>query len=195
MDRHSPDRLAVAAALCALCLLSGCARSGQTRYYTLVALAPAASAAPTAERVLGVGPVRVSRHLREGAMVRRTDAYQLRHCDFDLWAEPVEDGVPRVLAANLGQLTGTRRVARYPWRSAETPERQVAIDLEAFELAADGQAELRARWELRDAAGTLLDSGTTTVREPADGRVDALAAALSRALLGLSRDLAAALSR
>jgi uncharacterized lipoprotein YmbA len=193
MKRPCFGGLAVATALLPM-ILAGCARSGQTRYYTLAALAPATAAPVAAGPSLGLGPVRASRHLRQAAMVQRTTVFQLRLRDFDLWGEPVEEGIGNAVAANLGQLTGAQRIVRYPWRPTEVPDRHVSLQIEAFELAADGQAELRARWEVRDASGTLVAAGTTTVLEPANGRIDELAAALSRALLTLSRELAAAVS-
>jgi len=182
------------ATVCLLCLLAGCLRAPGARYYTLAALAPAPTGATT-EATLGVGPVRVSRHLRQPAMIRRTSAFEVRHCEFDLWADPLEEDIPTVIADNLARLTGAGRVLRSPWPAAETPKRQISLAVEACELNPDGQAELRVRWEVRDPAGTLLDGATATLREPAEGDIGQLAAAVSRALLTLSRDLAAAVGR
>ncbi len=183
------------AAWAAAVLLVGCMKSAPTRHYTLLPLAPAgAPGAPTAP-TLGVGPLRLPQHLRQAALVRRVSDYRVTYGDFDLWADPVEDRVLEVVVENLARLTGAGRVLPYPWRVGEAPDRQFALEITAFELATDGQAELVARWQLRDAHGALLESGVTSHREPAAGDIGALAEALSRALLVLSRELAAALAR
>jgi uncharacterized lipoprotein YmbA len=139
--------------------------------------------------------VRLPLRLRQAALVRRSSAYRVAYSDLDTWADPVEELVTGVLVENLARLTGAGRVVCYPWRAGEIPERQLSLEITAFELAADGQAELAARWEIRDAGGALLEAGKTTRREPADGQIGALAEALSRALLALSRELAAAVAR
>ncbi len=176
-------------------LLAGCMKSAPTRHYTLLALAPPRAAGPTSDCSLGVGPLRLPQHLRQAALVRRTGPYRVTYGDFDIWADPVEDQVVEVLIENLARLSGAPRVLRHPWRVGEAPDRQFSLEITAFELAAAGQAELAARWELRDAHGVRLDSGAGVWREPAAGQIETLAEALSRALLSLSQDLAAAAAR
>ena len=195
MNRLQRASIVGVAALGVALWLTGCMTSAPTHHYTLTALAPPPPPGLETERTLGVGPLRLPLHLRQSALVRRTSAYRVTYGDFDLWADPVEDGVTEILMENLARLTGARRVVRHPWRPNEAPDRQLALEITAFELAADGQAELTARWEIRDAHGSLLESGETSRSESAGGQLDALAEALSRALLALSRDLAAALSR
>ena len=183
------------AGLLAALLAAGCASATATRHNTLVPLAPAAPPGMTSERSLGVGPVRLPPYLRQAALVRRSSAYRVAYSDVDVWADPLEESVTDVVAENLARLTGARRVVRHPWRPSDAPERQIALDIRAFELALDGQAELAVRWELRDAHGALLEAGEATRREPANGRTGDLAEALSRALLALSHDLAAVVMR
>lgn len=190
---HGPGFLRAAlAALCGVVGAAGCVRSGVTRYYTLSALAPAGQTAPAAP-ALGVGPLRLPQYLRQDAMVVRAEPHRLEYRDADLWAEPPENAVADVLRENLARLTGASVVLRYPWRLEATPPRQVAVDVTAFELTGSSEALLAARWELRDAAGALLRAGSVTYREPAARGIDSLAEALSRALLRLSQDIAAAI--
>jgi uncharacterized protein len=176
-------------------LLGGCARSAPTRQYTLLPLAEASAPQASSTLTLGIGPVRLPQHLRQPALVRRHSAYSLTYGDFNVWADPLEELVVEVLAENLTRLHAARRVERYPWRAGETPDRQVSLEITAFELAADGQADLAARWELRDARGALLEAGQTLQREPAGGLIANLPEALSRALLAFSRELALDLQR
>ena len=195
MDRFRSAGGVGVAALAAALLLAGCMKSAPTRHYTLLALAPAPTPGRATEHTLGIGPLRLPQHLRQAALVRRVSAYRVTYGDFDIWADPLEDRLVEVLMENLGRLTGARRVLRYPWRVGEAPDRQISLEITAFELAQDGRAELAARWEIRDAHGTLLEAGETSQREPANGEIGALAEALSRAVLGLSQDLSAAVAR
>lgn len=187
---HLGAKTACAAGL--LCLMAACVGTPGARYYTLAVLAPPPAGART-DLTLGVGAVRVARHLRQPAMIRRTSAYELRHCEFDLWAEPLEDSIASVTAENLARLTAARRVLLSPWSAADAPERQLTLTVEACELNPKGQAELRLRWELRDAAGTLIEAASTNLCEPAGDDIANLAPALSRALLTFARNLTPAL--
>lgn len=186
---------AVVAALAAALLAAGCASATATRHNTLVPLAQTAPPGVISERSLGVGPVRLPPYLRPASLVRRTSAYRVAYSDVDVWADPLEESVTEVVAENLARLTGAHRVGRHPWRPSDAPERQLVLDIRAFELAQDGQAELAVRWELRDAHGALLEAGEAAQRQPANGQTRDLAEALSRALLALSRDLAAVVTR
>jgi uncharacterized lipoprotein YmbA len=187
---------ALPAVLAAILLGSaGCARSAATRYYTLEPLAEVAPASPGGvAEVLGVGRVQVPEYLQQRSLVVRQAPFQLHYCDFDLWALPTADAVAQVLRDNLARLTGAARVVCQPWRADDAPRRQVNLEITALEMDEAGRGVVEARWEIRDARGGLLDSGQGAYREPA-GAIPALPAALSRDLLALSRDLAAALSR
>lgn len=176
-------------------LLAGCLTSAPTRHYTLQPLAPTGTPTGTLTRTLGVGPLRLPQHLRQAALVRRVSDYRVTYGDFDLWADPLEDRLAEVLVENLARLTGARRVLRFPWRVDEVPDRQISLEITSCEMTPEGDAELSVHWDLRDGRGVLLESGDTSRREPARGEMEALAEALSRALLALSRDLAAAAAR
>ncbi|MBN2450067.1 MAG: membrane integrity-associated transporter subunit PqiC [Lentisphaeria bacterium] len=183
-------RAAVAGAVL-LPMLAGCARSGPARYYTLTPLAspaPAASPGP----VLRIRRVSVPVHLRQAALVVRESPTRLRYAEFDLWAQPVEDGLPEVLADNLARLTGAQVVADPLSRPSPTPAWEVHVGVRSFEMAADGTAHFAAAWELRAPGGGVAASGTSEAREPVQDGIGGLPQALSRAVLRLSEELAAA---
>jgi uncharacterized lipoprotein YmbA len=77
------------------------------------------------------------------------------------------------------------------------PAYRVTVDIQRFESVPGEAATLDALWQVRrvgadtDAGATI---GRTTLREPVQGEgYDALAAAHSRAIAGMSRDIAAAI--
>jgi uncharacterized lipoprotein YmbA len=78
-----------------------------TRFYLLTTAAPppTGTAAPARWRV-ALRPVFVPSYLRTLSMVIRTDAHELRFSELHRWAEPLEQGIGRVLGQTLSA-TGT----------------------------------------------------------------------------------------
>jgi len=110
------------------------------------------------------------------------------------WAEPVRDGFTRVLAENLSLLLATERVAIFPWQSV-VPEYQVVVNVIQFLGQPGDDVVLVALWGLLGKQGQDLVSKKSSFREPTGGQdYEALAAAMSRTVAALSRDIAAAIS-
>jgi len=110
------------------------------------------------------------------------------------WAEPLRDGFTRVLAENLSLLLATERVAIFPWQSV-VPEYQVVVNVIQFLGQPGDDVVLVALWGLLGKQGQDLVSKKSSFREPTGGQdYEALAAAMSRTVAALSRDIAAAIS-
>src|SRR5262249_45023810 len=89
--------------------LAGCAVSDPTQYYTLgqpaarntesraMASTPRSSMAASTVSI-GVGPVIMPSYLDRTQIVTRTAADQLDLANFHRWAEPLQEGIVRVLA-------------------------------------------------------------------------------------------------
>jgi uncharacterized lipoprotein YmbA len=176
--------------------LGGClgGTSASPTYYTLTSLEAPAPDSAQAGLALGVGPVRLPAYLDRPQLVTRTGRDALNLSEFDLWAEPLKAGVPRVLGDNLVALLGTNRVTAFPWGRSHAVQYQIAVDVTRFEGAAGGDVVLGARWRIlgREGAELVAKQATITEATGAAGS-DALVAAMNRALGALSRDLAAAL--
>lgn len=165
-----------------------------SRFYNLRAVSEAAPAA--AGPTVGIGSIELPAYLDRAHLIERVDETEVRLLSADYWAGPLAGQIQRVLADEIRARSGLDRVERYPWRATDAPAWRVDVDIARFDTWADGVIELRATWEIRatDAGRSLLASGSDTWREQADGadvaqRVDAM----SRALAGLARDIAAAL--
>lgn len=166
--------------------------SPPSRFYLLEALEAPADAASLASGgpTLGVGPVRVAEYLERPLIATRTGEHGLDLAEFDRWAEPLDDGVARVLASNLGALLGSERVRRHPWRDGRL-DVEVIVDVRRFDGPREGPVELVAHWRMRR-AGDVVER-TTRLREPVEGgRYEDVVAAMSRALRELSREIARA---
>jgi uncharacterized lipoprotein YmbA len=171
---------------------AGClGRSPTTRVYTLAPLAPAAPAAAATGPVIGLGPVTLPGYLDRPQIVTRRSADELALGEFDRWAEPLEQAVPRILGEDLAALLGTERLAAHPWARTRGVTHQIAVEVLRFDGPLGGPVTLDARWRVLDPAGRELLVRRSTLREPAGGGDHAaLVAAMSRALGALSRELA-----
>jgi uncharacterized lipoprotein YmbA len=126
-------------------------------------------------------------------MVLRIGANRVQLAEQSRWAEPLKDSIPRVIAGNLAQLLHDDRVYAYPQSLSHDADYQVEIDVQGFESAPGDAATIDVLWAVRT-GGATRKAGRSLVREPvADGSHDALVAAHERALLAVSRDIAAAI--
>jgi hypothetical protein len=177
----------------ALVALAGCTIFGgptpPSRFYLLEPLAPvsAASGGPA----IGVGPIKVADYLDRPQIVTRNGDHGIDLGEFDRWGEPLAQSISRVVAMNLGRLLGSERVMRQLWRE-EHLDARVAIDVRQLDGPPAGPLVLEAHWRVRQGGGVV--ERVTRIQEPLAGSgYDALAAATSRALLALSKEIAGAI--
>lgn len=182
-------RLTVIAILGALVM--GCA-SPPSRFYTLTGSLPPAE--QSRDIAISVGPVSIPSEVDRPQIVVNEGPYRVRLDETRRWAAPLQDAIAGVLVANLSALLGTTRVTQFPATAATDADYRIAIEVQTFESVPDSAATLVAVWRIRRTDGDKTVTGRTSVREPVSGAdYDALAAAHSRALETLSRDIADAL--
>jgi len=170
-------------------LAVGCTSTPPSRFYTLRAASD--PAAPSSSLSIAVGPVTVPAVVDRPQIVVNAGANQVRVDDFNRWAAPLQNNIARVVADNLVLMLGTPRVTLL---NADADYR-AAIEVQSFESLPDEAAILDAVWFVRRSKDGKTETGRTTVRETAqESGYAALAAAHSRALARLSRDLAAAVA-
>ena len=173
--------------------LFACAGTPPPRFYVLSAGVD--SQIKSSEGLsVGVGPIKIPDYLDRLQLVTRSNVNTLVLADFDRWGEPLQSGFPRVLSENLGKLLDTESVAVYPWPSSNKMDYQVTVEVVRFDGAMGGDVVLEARWALTSESGKRLHvREISTVSEPVkENSYEALVAAQSRALAGLSRKIAAA---
>ena len=129
--------------LCLVVLLAGCSSSPRSNYYVLTAKH---GTAPTgAEYSLGIGPIVIPEYLNRSNMVYNRQGNQLQVADLDSWAEPLGEGVKRVMAINLAQLLNTHEVRYFPWHPKRAPDYGVQLNVLALD-ANEQQATLATEW-------------------------------------------------
>jgi uncharacterized protein len=189
----------IAAGLAAAAVSAGCAESQPTRFYTLSSLTAAPGETPPQalpDLAVGVEPVILPPYLDRTQLVTRAGSNRVVLADLDSWAEPLDGLFTRVLAENLANVLGTDDVLLLPQRRLMPLDYQVEVDVTRFDIDTNGNAVLDARWWVLDREGErVLRNGRSTIAEPTQaGDHTASAAALSRALGGLSVEIAEAIA-
>lgn len=116
-------------------LLAGCAATPENRYYTLSAEpGPVTAHAPR----LTVAQVRLPGMTDRPQLVVRTGAQTVDIREFDRWAEPLDQLVPRILAQDLS--------AREGRQNGEAPEQRLFVVVDDFAADDAGGSHLVGRW-------------------------------------------------
>lgn len=192
-----PHGDAARSALCllagtAIALLAGCASSPPASFYTLSATAPPRPATAATFSV-AVDAVVLPALVDRPQLVLRQDDNRVALDEQHRWAEPLRNGLGRVLAENLSRLLGQPQVVAYPHGAALDPDYRVQVDVQRFELQAGGTATVDAVWAVRARAGGPARTGRTRAQELAGSGHETAVAAMSRAVGTLSADIAGAL--
>jgi uncharacterized lipoprotein YmbA len=176
-------------AVCLLVALAIACASPASRFYTLSA--GAAPAATPSNLSVAVGPVSVPAVVDRPQIVVTTSPNQVRVEEFNRWAAPLQNGIARVVAENLVAMLGTSRVTLSPQTLSADADYRAVIEVQGFESSPGESATLDAVWTVRRTKDGKSETGRTTAREGVQEKsYDALAAAHSRALARLSRDIA-----
>jgi len=171
---------------------AGCATSTPTHFYTLDSLATRADAGVVDFGVM-VGPVSVPTSVDRPEFVVQVAPNRVEIDEFNRWAAPLGENIARTVAGDLSVLLGTPDVAVAPFANFD-PAYRVTINVQRFDSLPGDSIRLDAVWAVRTTAGGKTRAGRTTAREAVASKdFDALAAAHSRALAQLSRDIAATL--
>ncbi|MCC6765307.1 MAG: membrane integrity-associated transporter subunit PqiC [Deltaproteobacteria bacterium] len=187
--------LAVAAAGCTL--LSP--RHDPSRFYTLSARVPAAPVGRGEPLSVVVGAVTLPAYLDRNEVAVRVSASELKYALAERWAEPLVQNVTRVLVEDLGNALASDRIASLATAPTATPDFWLEVVFVRFEADAAGNAQLTARWAVRDTGRRILRirqsqhagrAGAPTT----EGGVDAMSAALgdlAEEMAGVLQELAA----
>jgi uncharacterized lipoprotein YmbA len=169
-------------------LLGGCA-TPVSRFYTLSATTAAAE--PASHLSVSVGPVSVPAAVDRPEIVVSTGANQVRLEEFSRWASPLKDEISRAVAENLVAMLGTGKVTQSPQVLSGDAAYRAAIEVQRFESAPGESARLDAVWTVRRNKDDKSMTGRTSVQERVQQEgYQGLAAAHSRAIARLSRDIA-----
>ncbi len=184
------------AVVIALLLAGGCSSSPQPRYYTLASgqgpekteMANSSGAA----YAVAVGPVSVPAVVDRPQIVIQVAPSRVALLEDQRWAEPLNSSIPRAIASDLAKLLGVS-VVIFPQDSLVDVKYRVAIEIRNFVSVPGEVATVEATWTIYGPHDSVK-RGLSVASEPTkEAGYDALAAAHGRALMRISRDVAAAI--
>ena len=168
--------------------------AARTFVLTSLPVAPSVTAKPGALAV-GVGQVKIPAYLFNNSLAVRMGTNEIDYLPSVLWAERLENGLQRVLAANLATLLSTEQVRLSVWRS-EDVSAEVYVAMQQFDVDASGHGVLVAWWRILSPGGekTLKAGEARLARQgpPPVGDPPGAVATLSELVADLSRQLAQA---
>ena len=194
-------RSRVASAFAISALVTGCASllggSPPITYYALTSTSSGDGTRSLDDsRILAVPTVRLPEYLNQKGIVTRTEANELHVAANSQWAGALDDNMTKVIVADLSKLLGTSRIVAYPVSAALPVDRVVQVDVSRFEAESGGNVQLSAQWIIFGDGGrsyAQIDAGSYSA-SAGDGDYRSIAAAMSRALGDLSRDIATSLA-
>ena len=141
---------------------------------------------------LGLGPVKLPPYLDRPEVVTRSAPNRLDLSKTDRWGESLQNNFTSVLTRDLSAQLGTQQIVAFPWYSTTHLDLQVQVEVYRFETDAQGNAQLSAKWTVRDSTGKDIlytaESNLTQASKPGDSAAGA--AALSRTVGDMSREIA-----
>jgi|WetSurSiteA1Bulk_404760.scaffolds.fasta_scaffold00453_5 uncharacterized protein len=177
----------------------GCASTEPSKFYTLNSIKIQDTiqeyASQAGRYTVAVGPVTIPDYLDRPQIVTRSSTYEFHIAEFDRWAGSLKEDITRVVAENLSVMMSQDHIHVYPWKWGMTAKYQVLLDLMRFDAIPGGNIILTAYWSIVDSEGKqTLMTLETNIREKIQGQdYNAKVAAMSKAIEGLSRDIAKAI--
>jgi uncharacterized lipoprotein YmbA len=193
-------RTFAASCIALLAATAGCAGSPspKTNFYSLSVEAapvrPESATGPAAATRVLVTRVAIPGVVDRPQIVSRTASNSVEIYDFHRWAEPLQEAIPRVIAGNLAQQLGPGHAVSASTMPGLPPDVRIAVDVQKFEATMGTGVAVDVLWSVRPGVGEAR-VGRSTVEEPAAEAGHAgIAAAYSRALAAVARDIAVAAS-
>ena len=176
--------------LCAVGLMAGCVSSPTVRFYRLDPVELSYQSDTGAGAILALGPLSLPDYLQRPQLVRRDRGAEMLVDEFNRWAEPLDEQVSRIIAANVDGLADDVVVVLSTRRTV-TPDYRMFATVLRFDADTDGLVELVIQWGITAAEGATVVSPRTSryqTRTAADD-AGAMASAMSELLAQFSRDV------
>lgn len=187
-------RMRLVAVTFAALVVAGCAGSPASRFYTIAAPVPP-EPAPARGLAVTVGPVAIPAVVDRPEIVITVGPNEVWPDEYNRWAGPLADAVGLALVGHLTVLLPSPQVTLLAQSAGGPSDLRVAVEVQRFDSVPGSHALVDAVFTVRDTASSRVHTGRTTAREAtADKSYDALAAAHSRAVARLARDIAGAVA-
>lgn len=182
------------ATLAVALLVAGCAGSPASRFYTLASPVSPEPAPPRGPAVT-VGPVAIPAVVDRPEIVLTVGPNEVWPDEYNRWAAPLADAIGLALVGHLTVLVPSPDVTLLAQSQGGPAGIRVAVEVQRFDSLLGSHALVDAVFTVRNTANGRVHTGRTTARETvADKSYDTLAAAHSRAVARLARDIAGGVS-
>ena len=153
--------------------------------------------APLIDRKLILLPVQIPKYLRRPHVATRSGINTIEYSDFKRWAEPLEDGIARVMIAELENNLGNGSAYLFPYHGIREESKilKLRIEILTFEVVDGKNAILKSRWEATtndDHERVASGHGTIQSKVPEHSK-NAYAKAMSATIHALASNIATAL--
>lgn len=183
-------------------LLLGCGHSTPTTYYLLESSYSLVEKEGLPSKTLRITHVTVPEYLDRTGIISRVDGEnRLSVAEFHIWAEPLPQGIRRVLQETLTPLLLNQGVDVLAAEDDAHADFTLLVDIQRFDGAIGRTAILYARWTLQTQNGKIIKrgiyaaeeqvpfAGSDKAHEGFDQRYDQLVATQSRLLQGMANSL------
>ncbi len=175
-------------------MLSCFGKTPQAAFYTLRALQEGEKQDKISEKLsVAIGPVTIPSEMDRPQIMTRDHENRITLSEFHRWAGPLQEGITSVLTANLSQLLGTDRVMSRNHENIFPFTHHVVLNINRFDGSLQGDVLLDVTWIVQKSGNPEpLIVKRSVIHEPVlSNDYNGLVAAQSKALSGLSREIAA----
>jgi uncharacterized lipoprotein YmbA len=95
------------------------------------------SSIATPVKTIGIGPLNIPEYLQHTRISYWKTPNQLMLQENHYWAEPLEQGISRVLSLNLQTTSPQWRVVQFPWRNSQRPAYAIRVDIQRLDALSD----------------------------------------------------------
>lgn len=199
---RKPLALSALLALLACLGLTGCLSflkpaTASARYFVLTPLPAKTNVAMANPIAVGVGRVNLSDYLLDTSLAVRRGTNEIDYLLLSVWAERLDGGLQKTLAANLAALLPTDQIRLSAWERNDVGV-EVYVTIERFDVDAEGRGQLTAWWRVVSPGGDkTLKAGTSrfTRNGPSpDSDPSGAVTTLSELVCDLSRQLSSTIS-
>jgi uncharacterized lipoprotein YmbA len=156
-------------------------------------LSPVALSSDNESVSLYIERVEIPPYLDDRRLVTRLSPNKLQYHEFHRWAEPIAEGIGRVIAENLDSMQVVSDVSYYPWRQFGSSDHRIRLKIFHFEKSEGAQVSFSGIAEVYAPGDKLelLSKHNFNVRVPVQSDdMESIIAAMSAALADFSENLA-----
>lgn len=179
--------------LLVLLLAAGCGSSPPVDYYTLEPIFDSQPRDPGEAKILGIGPLQIPGYIDRPQLVTQVGGNKVKVDEFNRWAEPLDQALPRIVAVNVDGLLDAVIAVTFPYPSRFRVDYRLMGRIVRFDADRDGAAVLEVQWVVQDADAQNVieprrDRYTAQARSAQDP--NAIVQALNQTIEAFSRDVA-----